>query len=134
MHSTLRQCFAVLALIFIIFGTLTNILTCGICLRKNLRCTPTFIFMAFMVIADTLALYGLNLDWYFYNAFFPEYISDKYWFYCKIHYFIHLFPLKISAWLLVSLKFVFCIHSGCMERVFYAYLPKKVQIIYGSLF
>jgi hypothetical protein len=107
MHTgeALRQCFAVLALISIIFGTLTNILTCAICLRKNLRCTPTFIFMAFMVISDTLALYGLNLDWYFYNAFFPQYLSDKYFFYCKIHYFIHLFPLKTSAWLLVNGKF-----------------------------
>jgi hypothetical protein len=100
-----RKFFACFACLFLVFGTITNLLSCIICLKKPLNETPTFIFMAFMVVSDTLALYGLNLDWYFYNAFFSQYLSDKYWFYCKIHYFIHLFPLKTSAWLLVNGKF-----------------------------
>ena len=97
-----RRFFGVLALIFLIIGTITNLLSCGICLKKQLRKTPTFVFLAFLVISDTIALYGLNLDWYFYEAFYPTYLSDLNWFYCKIHFFIHLFPLKTSAWLLVG--------------------------------
>ena len=97
-----RKVFAVFAAIFIVFGTISNILSFFICIKKPLNEYPIFIFMAFMAIADTLALYGLNLDWYFYKVFFSINLSDINEFYCKIHYYIHLFALKTSAWLLVN--------------------------------
>jgi hypothetical protein len=90
-----RKIFEILSFIITILGTLTNVLAFIICLRKNLRKTPTFIFMAFMAISDTIALYSLNI----------ENLSNINWFYCKIQYFINNFPLKTSAWFLVSLIF-----------------------------
>ena len=102
-NKVTQRLFAVFACTFLIFGTLTNLLTCIVCLRRNMRKFPIYIFIAFMVVADTLALYGSNLDAYFYNIFFTGYLADGNWFYCKIRYFIHFFPLKTSAWILVSL-------------------------------
>ena len=37
-----------------IVGTVGNVLTCVVCLSSRLRKTPTFIFMTFMVCADTV--------------------------------------------------------------------------------
>ena len=104
METDGRKAFAVIALVFIVFGTITNMLTFIICCRKSLRCTPTFTFMSFIVISDTIALFGLNMDWYYYDGLFGIYLSDQNWFYCKIHFFIHFCPLKISAWLMVAMS------------------------------
>ena len=103
----LKKCFAAFPLLFLVFGVLSNLISIFICLQKPLNKTPTFIFMAFMAFADILALFGLNLDWYFYHAIYEEYLSDTNEFYCKIHYFIHLFPLKTYAWLLVRMVSIY---------------------------
>jgi hypothetical protein len=96
-----QKLFAAFSIIFLVFGVLSNLISISICIQNPLKSTPTFIFLAFMSLADIMALFGLNLDWYLYKAINDENLSDRNEFYCKIHYFIHLFPLKTSAWLLV---------------------------------
>ena len=44
-----------------IYGTVFNTLVCVVCLRKNLRSVPSFIFMAFIAILDILPLHIVNL-------------------------------------------------------------------------
>ena len=101
--DVLKKMFGVFALVYIVIGTIANTISFFICITRPLKLIPTFIFIGFMLISDTMALYGLNLDWYFYRSFYSTYLSETNEFYCKAHYFIHLFPLKTSAWLLVSL-------------------------------
>ncbi len=56
-------------------GTIGNMASLFICLRKNLRKTPTFIFMSFMMAANCLVSYFWHLNSYFLTFHFMS-ISD----------------------------------------------------------
>ena len=94
---------AAFALFIIIFGTISNTMTLIICLRKNMRKIPTFMFIAFASITDTIPLYVRNLDNFSFLVF-GIHVRSTNLVLCKINLLLHFFPLHTSAWLLVSYK------------------------------
>ena len=62
---------AVYSLLIAIFGTIDNVITFCVCIRKRLRKTPTFLFTAAMVLMDILPLLTLNLT----DAFVKIFLS-----------------------------------------------------------
>ena len=54
--------FHIFLMIFWIFGTLSNIISILMCLRKELRKTPTFVFMAFMAFLNICSLITLVIS------------------------------------------------------------------------
>jgi hypothetical protein len=88
-----------------VLGTIGNLFCFIICTRKRLRLIPTFIFMSFMVITDTFALYEWNLN-NFFLTFFGSAIGDFSEASCKMTSFLQFFSSQTSAYLLVNLKFL----------------------------
>lgn len=96
-----KKIIAIINVCLIVFGTLGNILTAGICLRKRLRKINTFKFFAFNAILDTIGLYGwnfrqfvlyiFNLDWSFTSLI-----------YCDMSSFFQYVAFEASAWFLVT--------------------------------
>ena len=91
------------ALFLIIFGTIGNIFSCYICLKKNLRSVPTFIFLSFMVVTDSISLYFWNLN-HFVGRFYGYVIDGINIHLCRFFILIQLFAFQSSSWLLVSWK------------------------------
>jgi hypothetical protein len=112
----IQKILAVYSLFLIVFGTLTNPFCCYICLRKNLRVVPTFIFLVFMLISDTIALYFWNLN-HFVSTFYG-YVFEGYGIgVCKFFFTTQLISLQISSWILVRIlirKFFFNLHYFCL--------------------
>ena len=96
------------SIILAIFGTIGNILACITCFRKKLRKVPTFVFVGFMVICDTIALYFWN-----FNDFLLTYheatIGDYSLIGCKLTSVIQCVSLQASAFLLVNTFSIFYI-------------------------
>lgn len=88
------------AAFLVVFGTLSNFLTFLVCLRKNLKKTPTFVFLAFCCVTDTIPLFVRNVD-NFSNLCLGYRVRATNEFSCKTNLFFHFFPLQTSAWLLV---------------------------------
>lgn len=86
------------------FGTLGNILCCIICLRPNLRKTPTLIFYALLLLSDAFSLHVWNFDHYLveYHGVFVENLGL---YVCKFATLLQCFSLQFSAWLLVAMTF-----------------------------
>jgi hypothetical protein len=93
---------AVYSLFLVIFGTIGNLCTCFICMRKSLRKTTCFVFLSFISIIDIFTLYTWNLSNFivpFYGYFHEN--SNIIW--CKLSVFLQFFSLQSSAWLLVTM-------------------------------
>ena len=82
-----------------IFGTITNMLTCMVCLRKRLRSTPTFVFLAYIAAFDIIPLYLLNLN-DFTRATLRLNLESP--IYCALFPAVHSAFLETTSWLLVS--------------------------------
>ena len=103
MSSTdiLKTTNSVLCGLQLILGSIGNLLVIVICARKRLRTNPTFIIIGFNSFASTLGLLG----WPF--QFFTKYIFEfnmikSNIYLCKIIFYLGLFPLQWSSWLLVK--------------------------------
>ena len=97
-----KKMVATINLCLIIFGTIGNLLTATICLRKRLRKINTFKFFAFNAILDAVGLYEWNLRQlvlYFFNKDW----SLQSLIYCKWNSYIQYVSLEASAWILVIL-------------------------------
>jgi hypothetical protein len=101
----INKILASFSLLFIIMGTILNMLTVYICLRsKKLREVSTFKFLAITAINDTLSLYMWNQN-QFSNAFFNLQLAFKNLFYCRFfNVFLQYFTLQFSSWLWVSIS------------------------------
>jgi hypothetical protein len=83
-----------------VFGTIGNLISFGICLRPSLRNTPTFVFLACMMLVDTLGLYFFNLNVFFsftYGLYAGDYSREA----CISTSFLQGFSFQSSAFLLV---------------------------------
>jgi hypothetical protein len=89
------------SIIIAVLGTAGNILCFVICMRKTLREIPTFIFMSFLVLSDTLSLYSWNLN-NFFITFYGLSIGDFNDASCKLTSFMQFFSNQTSAYLLVN--------------------------------
>ena len=83
-------------------GTIGNLLSLNVCLRPSLRKTPTFIFIAFEVCADTVALYFWNFN-NFFLTFFGKTMGDMSEDWCRWSLFMQTTSGDISAYLLVCI-------------------------------
>lgn len=94
---------AIYCLILVILGTLGNLFTIYICMRKKLRQITTFIFLGFMTFSDTFALYIWCLD-HFLEVFFNFSVEKHSIWSCRVAIFIQYVSLEWSSWLLVGLS------------------------------
>lgn len=90
-----------LSLIWIIFGSVGNLLSLAVLLRQKMRIHSTFTYLTLLSICDTLVLYfGLMRD----------YLVHKYGLdvnghlLCKVHVFSFYFVLHMASWLLVAVN------------------------------
>lgn len=100
--AKINQLLAIYCLLLIIFGTIGNLFSFFICMRKNLRKIPTFVFLSYMLLTETITLYLWNLN-HFTSTYFGYVIDGIDINLCKFFFFTQLTSLQVSAWLLVSL-------------------------------
>jgi hypothetical protein len=102
--ATFKKIIAAYNMILIVFGTIGNILTITICLRKRLRKINTFKLFAFNALLDTIGLYEWNLR-QFVLYYFNIDLSFTYLWYCNLSSFLQYVSFETSAWFLVIIYF-----------------------------
>lgn len=89
------------SLIWIIFGTIGNLLTLLVLCKPRMRKHSTFTYLTILSLCDTLVLYfGLFRDYLVYKY---KYDIDGD-FICKFHVFFFYFVLHMASWLLVAVN------------------------------
>ncbi|RNA15991.1 FMRFamide receptor-like [Brachionus plicatilis] len=89
------------SLVWIIFGTIGNILSLFVLLRRKMRIHSTFTYLTILAICDTLVLYfGLLRD-FLVNKYNLDINGDIL---CKFHVFSFYFVLHMASWLLVAVN------------------------------
>ena len=90
-----------ISLIWIIFGTIGNLLSLLVLCRKKMRIHSTFTYLTLLAFCDTLVLYfGLLRD-YLVNKYQINIYGD---YFCKFHVFSFYFMLHMASWLLVAVN------------------------------
>jgi hypothetical protein len=90
-----------MALLWIIFGTIGNLLSLMVLLRKKMRIHSTFTYLTLLALCDTCVLYfGLLRD-YLVNNYK---INVDGVLFCKMHVFFFYFVLHMASWLLVAVN------------------------------
>lgn len=105
----------IVPLILITIGTIGNILSIVVLLRKRLRKSTTSLYLTVLAFSDLTVLYtGLSRHWIkqVYN-FDVRHFSEKS---CKINVFVNYLALYFSSWLLVAVT---------MERVLVVRFPNS---------
>lgn len=97
----LNHVLGIWSILLVCLGTCSNLLCLYVCTRKKMRKVPTFIFLAFITITDTISLYGWNLN-HFIQAYWDFVLDDLNKIVCKCLTFYQCFSLQTSAWLLVN--------------------------------
>jgi hypothetical protein len=96
-----RNIFTHLAIVLMIVGTFSNILSLIVFLRSKMRIHSTFIYLAILSVLDLFVIYfGLLRDYLVFK--FDLHIND--FFLCKLHVFSFYFFLHMSSWLMVSVN------------------------------
>ncbi|CAF1334467.1 unnamed protein product [Adineta steineri] len=105
--SFIIQSLSIYALILIIVGTVGNLLTIIVLLRRNLRRLVTIRYLIVVSICDTISLYGWNL-----NSFYKFNISstnqnleDVSLIHCRVISFMTFVSLQLSSWCLTAVSF-----------------------------
>lgn len=99
--TLIKQGICIYTFSLIILGTVGNIITITICLRKRLRQINTFKFFAFNAFLDTIGLYGWNVRQFVYYLFYED-LSLKSLVYCDLSSFFQYVSFEASAWFLVT--------------------------------
>ena len=87
--------------LWIIFGTIGNLLSLFVLLRHKMRVHSTFTYLTVLSVCDTLVLYfGLLRD-YLLNK---HQVDVDGYFMCKFHVFSFYFMLHMASWLLVAVN------------------------------
>jgi hypothetical protein len=90
-----------LSFIWIIFGTIGNMLSLFVLLRRKMRIHSTFTYLTILSLMDTFVLYfGLLRD-YMVHKYKVEISGDLF---CKFHVFSFYFVLHMASWLLVAVN------------------------------
>ncbi|CAF0736918.1 unnamed protein product [Didymodactylos carnosus] len=86
---------------WIFIGTISNILSIAVLLRRRMRIHSTFCYLAALSFADLIVLYtGMLRDFLFHR--YNLTISTK--ILCKLHVFAFYYSLHLSSWLLVAVN------------------------------
>ena len=105
--SLIIQFLSIYALVLIIVGTVGNLLTIIVLLRRNLRRLVTIRYLIVVSICDTISLYGWNL-----NSFYKFNISrnndnleEISIIHCRVISFMTFVSLQLSSWCLTAVSF-----------------------------
>ena len=115
-------------ILFMLVGTVGNLLSVYVVLRSKLRRHSTFIYLAFLSIIDLIVLYTFCVN-FILHAWFNIDLQQVSLIACKIFSFsIYFFP-QTSAWILtaVSLDRVFALTRGVRKT-------RKIRLTYFILF
>lgn len=89
------------SLIWIVFGTIGNLLSLFVLLRRKMRIHSTFTYLTLLALCDTFVLYfGLLRD-YLVSKYKYDVSGDLM---CKFHVFSFYFVLHMASWLLVAVN------------------------------
>lgn len=90
-----------LSLLWLVFGTVGNLLSLAVLLRRKMRIHSTFTYLMLLSVCDTLVLYfGLMRD-YFVHKYDVDVSGGLV---CKLHVFAFYFVLHMASWLLVAVN------------------------------
>ena len=105
--------------VIILVGTMGNFLSFVIMLRREMRQTPTFLYLATLAVADTCVLYLSALKTWVrtISGFELLHMSNAG---CKIIFFIIHFSINFSAWLIVAVT---------IERFLAVWYPLKANTL-----
>ncbi len=111
------------SLFLTVYGTVGNIVTIMVTSRRRLRRTPTFVFLSFKIVFDTITLYFWNLN----SAIFVYYgfqLGDFNIWACRTTAFFGALSSESAIYIMVNkLNFFVC---GCvLPDYFNIYLKKK---------
>ena len=110
--------------ILLVLGTIGNILSLAVMLRKNIRESTTSLYLSVLAIADTAVLYtGLLMNYVIKLSGY--YIFDSSRFACKFGRFTIYGLQQFDSWVLVNVA---------LERVCAVFLPHKVKDIFTKKF
>ena len=103
--------------IFLVLGTLGNLLTIVVLMRSKSRLSSTALYLSALAVSDLLVLWlGLLRQWLIYMFDIDvRHLSEAG---CKIHIFLVYFATQCSSWLLVAVT---------SERFIGVLLPHKVK-------
>lgn len=101
-YLLLNKIVSIYSVFLAVFGTVGNLICFFICLRKSLRKTPIFVFIATMSLFESLSLYVWNMNNFYTIFFFSMPIGDMDPFVCKFTTFIQYFSSYIAAYSLVN--------------------------------
>nr|QVK45792.1 G protein-coupled receptor [Proales similis] len=99
--TTINSILAVYALLLNVIGTLSSVLSLYVCFK--LRKVATFVFLAYLTVANVFSLYYWLLNKFF-NNFFPFDLSNLSRWTCRLGSFVQFSSLQISAWTLVLMS------------------------------
>lgn len=105
-YSLVIQWLSIYALILIIVGTVGNLLTISVLLRRNLRRLVTIRYLIVVSICDTISLYGWNL-----NSFYKfninadnDNLEEISLVHCRVISFMTFVSLQLSSWCLTAVS------------------------------
>ncbi|ESO98843.1 hypothetical protein LOTGIDRAFT_158793 [Lottia gigantea] len=94
--------------ILILFGSVGNILSLIVLVRKRLRSSPTMFFLTVLALVDLSVLYiGLLRLWFEYS--YEINLRESSEFACRVHTFLVYFTLSYSVWIIVAVTIDRCI-------------------------
>ena len=104
-------------ILFILVGTVGNLLSVYVVLRSKLRRHSTFIYLAFLSIVDLVVLYTFCVN-FILHAWFNIDLQRVSLIACKIFSFSIYFSPQMSAWILtaVSIDRVFALTRGVRKN------------------
>ena len=97
-------------LVLVIIGTILNIFGLRICMSASLRRVPCFVYMSFVLLADTFSLYFWCLDG-FLSEFFQYRIETDSILSCKFGSFVQYASLQFSSWSLIAFSLTYLAKS-----------------------
>ena len=97
---------SIYALILIIVGTVGNLLTIIVLLRRNLRRLVTIRYLIVVSICDTISLYGWNLNSFYKFNISPEKdnLEEISIIHCRVISFMTFVSLQLSSWCLTAVS------------------------------
>jgi hypothetical protein len=100
------HCLSIYALLLIIVGTVGNVLTIVVLLRRNLRRFSTGRYLISVSLCDLISLYGWNLNnFYKFNlSATNQNIEDLSLIHCRIISFVTFVALQLSSWCLSAVS------------------------------
>ncbi|CAF1208895.1 unnamed protein product [Rotaria sordida] len=100
------RCLSIYALLLIIVGTMGNLLTIIVLIRKNLRRLVTIRYLIVVSICDTISLYGWNLNDFYKFTISPEHdnIEEISITHCRVISFMTFVSLQLSSWCLTAVS------------------------------